>query len=249
MTRTLFLLLACLAVGCPTSGGDDDDSSVTDDDDATGDDDDATGDDDDATGDDDDATGDDDDATGDDDDATGDDDDATDPPTVCDMAIPSDVTSFSDVTVNPGQLASVPGVPYGLSWSAWEVPLTNDPSTEDIFAVRVTFDPPMLLPDQSEATDVRFVVDKVEETYDPNAPDYFGVATGVQGDTTVDEVSPGYAFIMGGWIAQAGLSQPATGTDGYVECILMGVDFQGSSSDSDAGLTVSIQARDASWSP
>ena len=57
------LLIFCLAlfVGCPTAGGDDDDSSTGDDDDATGDDDDATGDDDDATGDDDDSKGDDDD--------------------------------------------------------------------------------------------------------------------------------------------------------------------------------------------
>jgi hypothetical protein len=74
----LLALLACLAfTGCPTSGGDDDDSAG-DDDDATGDDDDATGDDDDATGDDDDATGDDDDSAGDDDDdSAGDDDDDT----------------------------------------------------------------------------------------------------------------------------------------------------------------------------
>ena len=57
----LAALLAAPLAGCPTSGGDDDDSAG-DDDDATGDDDDATGDDDDATGDDDDATGDDDDA-------------------------------------------------------------------------------------------------------------------------------------------------------------------------------------------
>ena len=84
-TRTLFCLLALLALtaaGCtqtiaPNGVRVDDDDAAGDDDDATGDDDDATGDDDDATGDDDDATGDDDDATGDDDDATGDDDDAT----------------------------------------------------------------------------------------------------------------------------------------------------------------------------
>ena len=80
MFRLLLILALFLSswtlAGCPTEGGDDDDSSATDDDDATGDDDDATGDDDDATGDDDDSAGDDDDSAGDDDDATGDDDDS-----------------------------------------------------------------------------------------------------------------------------------------------------------------------------